>query len=154
MKIERMKKTSFSIIGKEGSTQEGEGLIQRLWEEANSHFEEVRPLAKTNEAGELVGIWGAMSDASRRFAPWEDDFTKGLYLAGMECREDAAPPKGWVKWEVPGYEYLVVKAAGPQTFSQVLKHIEEEGLALAGAVHDFTCPKTGENWMFFPIQKL
>lgn len=154
MKIERMKKPAFSVIGKEGSTQEGEGLIQRLWEEANSHFEEVRPLAKTNEAGELVGIWGAMSDTSRRFAPWENGFTKGLYLAGVECREDAAPPKGWVKWEVPGYEYLVVKAAGPQTFSQMLEHIEEEGLALAGAVHDFTCPKTGENWMFFPIQRL
>lgn len=154
MKIERIEKPAFSVIGKEGDTGSGEGFIQRLWEEANSHFDQVSQLAKTDESGGLAGVWGAMSDFSRSFAPWEDGFTQGLYLAGVECWEDAEPPEGWMKWTIPGYEYLAVKAAGPDTFSQMLKYMEGEGLTLAGAVHDFTCPKTGENYLYFPIRKL
>ena len=38
MKIEEVYKDSFVVIGKEGSTQDGDGFIQRLWQEANSHF--------------------------------------------------------------------------------------------------------------------
>ena len=41
MKVERCMKQAFAIIGKESSTQEGDGFIQRLWKEANSHFHEV-----------------------------------------------------------------------------------------------------------------
>ena len=81
MKIEKRIKTSFSVIGKEGSTLEGDGFIQKLWTDANSHFEEVQPLAKIDENGNLAGIWGAMSDCTRSFKPWEDNFSKGLYLA-------------------------------------------------------------------------
>lgn len=154
MKIEKIRKPSFSIIGKEGSTDSGEGFIQRLWEDANSHFGEVQPLAKTDEQGNLVGIWGAMSDFSRSFAPWEENFSRGLYLAGVECRDDAEPPEGWTKWTVPGFEYLVVETEAPDTFIRMIRHIEEEGLTLAGAVHDFTCPQTGKGYMFFPIEKL
>lgn len=154
MKIEKIEKPAFSIIGKEGSTADGEGFIQKLWEDANSHFDQVQPLAKTDAQGNLAGIWGAMSDLSRSFAPWEDGFTKGLYLAGIECRDSAEPPQGWTKWTVPGFEYLVVEAAGPDTFARMIEHMEREGLALAGAVHDFTCPQTGQNYMFFPIRKL
>lgn len=153
MKIEKIEKPSFSVIGKEGSTAGGEGFIQRLWEDANSHFGQVQPLAKTNEEGSLVGVWGLMSDLSRSFAPWEDNFTKGLYLAGVECRDEAEPPEGWVKWNVPGYEYLVAES-GPEAFNEVLQYMEESGLALAGAVHDFTDPKTGTGYQYFPIRKL
>ena len=67
MKIEKRTKFSFSIIGKEGSTMDGQGFIQKLWEDANSHFDEVQALAKRDESGNLVGIWGAMSDFSRSF---------------------------------------------------------------------------------------
>ena len=38
MKIEKQMKASFSVIGKEGSTLDGQGFIQKLWEDANSHF--------------------------------------------------------------------------------------------------------------------
>lgn len=154
MKIERMKKPSFSVIGKEGSTAQGEGFIQRLWEDANSHFHEVQALAKTNEAGELAGIWGAMSDLGRSFAPWEEGFTKGLYLAGVECREEASPPEGWVRWDVPGYDYLVVENEGEGTFGKAIQYIEENGLHLAGAVHDFTDPKTGKSYLFCPVARI
>lgn len=46
MIIEKRIKASFSVIGKEGSTLDGPGFIQNLWMDANSHFNEVQPLAK------------------------------------------------------------------------------------------------------------
>ena len=49
MKVEKCIKESFVVIGKEGSTLEGEGFIQKLWEAANSRFEEVQHLAKKDE---------------------------------------------------------------------------------------------------------
>lgn len=52
-----------------------------------------------DENGNISGIWGAMSDFSRSFQPWED-FSKGLYLAGVECNEDAEAPDGWTKWVI------------------------------------------------------
>ncbi len=48
--------------------------------------------------GGMAGIWGAMSDFSRTFRPWEEGFSKGLYLAGVECEDEAhnrqPPPIG------------------------------------------------------------
>ncbi len=153
MKIEKCVKESFVVIGKEGSTLEGEGFIQRLWADANSHFEEIQHLAKKDENGNAAGIWGAMSDFSRSFHPWED-FDKGLYLAGAECRDDAEAPSGWTKWKIPGYEYIYAECENEDIFSQVIKYLEENSIPLVGAVHDFTCPQTGKNYMFFPIRKL
>ena len=40
------------------------------------------------------------------------------------------------------------------TFSEVIQYLKDKGIALAGAVHDFTCPQTGKGYMFFPIRKL
>lgn len=153
MKIEKCLKKSFAVIGKEGSTSDGEGFIKRLWDNANSHFEEIRHLAKADENGNLVGIWGVMSDFSRSFNPWEN-FSKGLYLAGVECNDDAEAPDGWIKWIIPGYEYIYVECENGDTFSQTIEYLKNNAIALAGAVHDFTCPQTGKNYMFFPIKKL
>lgn len=153
MKIEKCLKKSFAVIGKEGSTSDGEGFIKRLWDNANSHFEEIRHLAKVDENGNLVGIWGVMSDFSRSFNPWEN-FSKGLYLAGVECNDDAEAPDGWIKWIIPGYEYIYVECENGDTFSQTIEYLKDNAIALAGAVHDFTCPQTGKNYMFFPIKKL
>lgn len=50
MKMERCEKESFVVIGKEGSTLDGAGFIQKLWEDANSHFEEVKHLEKKMKA--------------------------------------------------------------------------------------------------------
>ena len=154
MDIARVTKESFTVIGKEGSTEMGEGFIQKLWLDANSHFDEVAPLAKKNEMGALVGIWGAMSDMSKSFMPWENGFSKGLYLAGVECEDTAEAPAGWTKWVIPAYEFLKVHCDGSDVFHKTLEYMEKEGLTLMGAVHDFTDPQTGENGMFFPIEKL
>ena len=153
MKIESITKEAFTVIGKEGATSDGEGFIQRLWQDANEHFDQIAHLAKRDDQGNLVGVWGAMSDLSRTFQPW-DDFSRGLYLAGAECVDGAEAPAGWTKWVVPGYEFLRVENEGPNTFADMLQYLREHGLALAGAVHDFTCPQTGKNYMYFPIRRL
>ena len=151
MKISKCVKEAFVVIGKEGSTLDGPGFIQQLWSDATSHFREIQPLAKKNENGTLVGIWGAMSDYSHSYKPWEDNFSKGLYLAGVECVDDAESPAGWTKWQIPGYAYLCAEVESENTFSAMLDYMHTNGIALVGAVHDFTCPSSGKEYMFFPI---
>ena len=49
-------KKSFVVIGKEGSTLDGEGFIQKLWDDANSHFGEVAHLAKKDANGGKMAL--------------------------------------------------------------------------------------------------
>lgn len=154
MNMEKCMKEAFAVIGKEGSTNDGPGFVQSLWADANAHFAEVAHLAKKDENGNLVGIWGAMTDFSRSFLPWEDGFSRGLYLAGVECVDDAQAPEGWVKWNVPGFEYLRVECDHDGVFPEMIDYLRENGISLAGAVHDFTCPQTGKNYMYFPIGRI
>lgn len=154
MNIDMISKPAFSVIGKEGSTAIGVGFIQRLWAEANAHFDEVANLAKRDENGIPVGIWGAMTDFSCSFRPWEDGFSRGLYLAGVECEDDAVAPEGWVKWTIPGFEYLRAECTSQTVFADMLEYLKEQGMELAGAVQDFTDPKTGRNYMLFPTKRL
>lgn len=101
-----------------------------------------------------TGIWGVMSDFSHQYNPWEDNFSKGLYLAGVECNDDAEAPEGWIKWTIPAYEYIYAESDDENTFSEVLDYMKNNDIPLAGAVHDFTCPLTGKNHMFFPVRKI
>ena len=154
MTIEKCTKPSFTVIGKEGSTAEGGGFVQRMWEDANAHFSEIEHLAKRDESGNLCGVWGTMSDLSRSFKPWQNNFSEGLYLAGMECADGAEAPDGWTKWVVPAFEYLVVENSGLDTFSEMIAYLNQNNLTLVGAAHDFTNPQTGKNYIFFPMRKL
>lgn len=154
MNMEKCMKEAFAVIGKEGSTEDGPGFVQNLWTDANTHFAEVAQLAKKDENGNLVGIWGAMTDFSRSFLPWEDGFSRGLYIAGVECVDDAQAPEGWVKWNVPGFEYLRVECDHDGVFPEMIDYLRENGILLVGAVHDFTCPQTGKNYMYFPIGRI
>ena len=154
MKIGTYIKEPFSVIGKEGSTDDGQSFIKTLWADANGHFIEVEQSAKRDENGVLVGIWGLMTDCSRSFQPWEDNFSRGLYLAGVECLDDAEAPDGWTKWTVPGYAYLCAECTDGDTYSAVLDYMKQNGIPLVGAVHDFTCPASGKNYQYFPIRKL
>ena len=154
MKIETYIKEPFSVIGKEGSTDDGQSFIKTLWADANGHFMEVEQAAKRDENGVLVGIWGLMTDCSRSFQPWEDNFSRGLYLAGVECLDDAEAPDGWTKWTVPGYEYLCAECTEGDTFPVVLDYMKQNGIPLVGAVHDFTCPANGKQYLYFPIKKI
>lgn len=149
--IELYRKDAFCVIGKAGSTNDGPDFVRRLWQDANSHFAEVEHLAKRDEKGNLIGVWGIMTNFGFEFLPWEDDFSKGLYLAGLEVETDAVAPEGWKKWIVPGFEYWKVRADSPDTFRQTLAYMQECGQLLAAAVQDFTDPATGENYMLFPV---
>ena len=77
MKIETCTKGAFSVVGKEGSTLDGPGFIQKLWAEANAHFSEVQPLAKKDGTGNLAGIWGVMSDFSPLLPTMGGPFQQG-----------------------------------------------------------------------------
>ncbi len=153
MKIDSFEKPAFSVIGKEGSTKDGTGFIQRLWEDANTNFGEIAHLVKTDETGAPVGVWGIMTDFSHSYKPWENGFSEGKYLAGAEVMDPADAPAGWTKWTVPGFVYL--KAENEENlFAKMLSYINENGFALKGAVHDFTDVRTGKYYMLFPIERL
>ena len=147
-------KESFCVIGKEGSTEDGIAFTKALWKDANEHFVEVSGVAKRDEHGDLVGIWGLMSDFSRSFQPWENGFTKGLYLAGIEAEPDAVPPPGWVRWVVPSFEYLCIKNENPDSFAKGLTCLNENGFTLAGAVQEFTNPVDGTGHLYYPVRRL
>ena len=149
-------KKAFVVIGKEGSTLDGAGFIQKLWDDANGHFSEVAHLAKKDTNGNIVGIWGAMSDSSHAFNAWEDGFSRGLYLAGVQIPVETEAPKGWVKWIVPAFDYLYGQVDGdPQTAVQLgLEEIKRQGLALSGAIQEYYCSQeNGAMYLFFPIKQ-
>jgi hypothetical protein len=152
MEFKRIALPAFSVIGMEGSTDEGAGFVKRLWDAANARFGEVAPLAHTDETG-MPRIWGLMSDRSRAFRPWENGFTEGLYLAGVEVGDHSAPPMDWTKWTSPAYEYAVAPMEGPDSFSEALSRLKAEGLALVGAVYDRIDPATGATFLYFPVRR-
>ena len=91
--------------------------------------------------------------AKDSFKPWENGFSKGLYLAGVECIDNAEAPDGWIKWTIPSYEYIVVENHNG-AFEDTIKQMNEEGMSLVGAVHDYTDPATGKGYMYFPIREI
>lgn len=147
-------KPSFTVIGMEGSTLDGEGFIQTLWEQANSRFSEVASLAQRDSTGGLVAAWGAMTDFSRSFQPWENGFTQGLYLAGVECIDGAQAPKGWTSWKVPAFRYLRLENDGNAAFARGLELLRTQGIPLAGAVQEMTDPQSGAAYLCFPVERL
>jgi predicted transcriptional regulator YdeE len=156
MEIRRCRKAGFSVIGKEGSTNDGNDFIMKLWDDANSHFNEVAQLAKKDNSNIPSGVWGAMSDFSRSFKPWEENLTKGLYLAGVEVIDTAEAPDGWVKWTLPGFEYLYIESGSDKMkdITEVLDYINKNGEQLAGAIQDFTNPAEEKQYMYFPVKRI
>ena len=143
---------SFTVIGIAGSTDDGEGFIKKIWDEANARYGEVASVAKCDENG-VPSVWGLMSDMSMRFRPWENGFTKGRYLAGVEAQPDADAPAGWEKWVSPAYEYVVASREDPNAFVNTLNYIDEHGMTLVGAVYDRVVPGTA-GFLFFPVKKI
>ena len=146
----------IAIIGKEGLCTKEKNVVQDLWQQANSNFSDIAVLGMKNADGSYVGFWGAMSDETMSFLPWTDDFSRGLYLAGVEVYEDTPVPDGWVKWVMPARKYLVTEVH-PKTYGTIFEYviqslIPELRLKLAGAVCDFTEPATGQNKLFFPVE--
>ena len=156
MKYEIIDLPQIAIIGKEGLCTKEKNVVQELWQQANSNFSDIADLGMKNADGSFVGFWGAMSDETMSFMPWTDDFSRGLYLAGVEVYQDTAVPEGWVKWVMPARKYLVTEVH-PKTYGTIFEYviqslIPELRLKLAGAVCDFTEPATGQNKLFFPVE--
>lgn len=154
MKINRCIKSKFTVIGKLGSTNNENNFIKKLWDEFNTDFDKVYPLIKKDDNNNIIGYWGAMSDFSMSFKPWSDNFTQGLYLAGVECIDEAIAPDNFTKWIIPSYKYIVVEVEDDHTFINTINYLKENNIELVGAVHDYTDPKTQINYMYFPIEML
>ena len=154
MKYEMIDLPEIAIIGKEGLCTKENNVVQDLWQQVNSDFCDIADLGMKNADGSFVGFWGAMSDETMSFMPWTDDFSRGLYLAGIEVYEDTPVPEGWVKWIMPARKYIVTDVA-PESYGETFRNvidslIPELGMKLAGAVCDFTEPATGQNKLFSP----
>lgn len=158
MEIKMIDLPMIAVIGKEGLCTAEKNIAPQLWQEANSHFDEVAALGMKNPDGTYVGFWGVMSDESRSFRPWTHQFTRGLYLAGVETYADTVAPEGWTKWVMPARKYIVVDVEPDryrEIFDEVIHHtLSEKGMKLAGAVCDYTEPATGKNSLFFPVASL
>lgn len=61
----------------------------------------------------------------------------------MECIDNAEAPDGWTKWIIPSYEYIVVENH-KGAFEETIRKMNEHGISLVGAVHDYTEPTTGK----------
>ena len=156
MDIKRLKVDSFAVLGKLGSTNDGVGFVQRLWQDLNDHFLEIKHLALTNEQDAYVGFWGLMSDFDMDFMQWKD-FKDGYNLARVEVPLDVNPPKGWTKWIYPGFEYAVIRVDDEYQacMAEGLDYLKEHKLELAGAIVDFMDPRdNGQPYIYFPTKRL
>lgn len=159
MYVKLVEKQSFSVIGKLGQGYANEGFkwIPPLWKEANGNFNEISSLVKHNNEGNIVGIWGIMSDINEKFERWQE---QGKYLAGCEVKDNAAAPQNWTKWVVPTYKYAVIKCSQDtyrDAFSYMLNdYLPQNGFKNVWAVHEYYDPKdtNGELYLYFPIEKL
>ncbi|QJD82912.1 GyrI-like domain-containing protein [Cohnella herbarum] len=152
------KKGSFAVIGKlgQGFAADSQDWIYPLWQEANNNFEEIRTLAKTDAEGNIVGLWGAMSDLSESFKRWTD---QGKYLAGCEVLENSIAPIGWTKWIVPSYKFAVMKCS-QSTYQEIFNYMINDYLptnqyTIVGAIHEFYNPVEAneELYLYFPIEE-
>jgi len=155
MNIETVSLPEIAVIGIEGTCTRANNIVSQLWEQANARFNEVAELAMKEKDGAMVGFWGAMSDAGMNFQPWTDGYTTGKYLAGVEVYKTAEAPCGWTKWVMPARKYLKAEVE-PGKYGEVFTTIVNEtipamGLKLSGAACDYTCPRDGKNYLFFPV---
>lgn len=155
MEVNFANKKSFTVIGKLRSSNDGPNFINEAWKDLDYHFNEIRSLAKVDENGVVVGIWGAMSSLDNSFGIWENNYSEGLYLAGIEVEDDVETPSGWTKWKIPEFNYAYVKVNN--NYSEVFRYVVGEfipnnHLQLAGAIQEFYDPKDNmQLYLFFPV---
>ncbi|MCI1244767.1 MAG: DUF3795 domain-containing protein [Bacilli bacterium] len=159
MKYETIRKKAFAVIGKEGSTEDGEGFIPRLYEAAEKGFGAIKSFVRRGEDGLPEGMYGLMSDFSRSYKPWEDHFSKGLYLAGYETNGPVRNvPEGWAVWNVKEQDYIFVRLEKGDKYEKVFNdfidyYIPLEMKTLSGAVFDYSLANRGERCLLFPVKE-
>lgn len=156
MKIITREMETITLLGKIKFVQGGSG-VKDVWEAANCHFDEIKTLAKKTREGKVLGVWGAMSDRSMSFLPWENQLSEGFYMAGLECEHDVTASEGWSKWTLPAFRCLYVQVQN--NYPDVMKHILREYMplhqqTLVGAIQEFYDPaENGQLYLLFPIEK-
>lgn len=158
MNTQIMELGPIAVIGIEGFCTKNTNVVSELWKTSNVNFSDVAQLGMKEKDGSYVGFWGLMSDVTRNYLPWDNDYSTGYYLAGIEVYNDTPVPDGWTKWILPRRTYLVIEIENNKYQETLWYGIKEEipklGYKLSGAVCDYTKPKTGKNSLFFPISKI
>ncbi|MDR1001946.1 MAG: GyrI-like domain-containing protein [Oscillospiraceae bacterium] len=151
MQTKRIQKDVFAVIGKagEGATANSKEWIPPLWQEANTHFNEIAAIAKKDENGVPL-IWGAMNDVTENNKMWGE---RGKYMVGCEADIDAEPPAGWQKWIVPAQTYLVAECT-QDTYGEVFSSVvNDPNIKIVATVHErYPQPSTGILELWFPIE--
>ena len=55
----------------------------------------------------------------------------------------------WQVWNV-----LIVVENHKGAFEETIRQMNEHGISLVGAVHDYTEPTTGKDYLYFPIREV
>lgn len=154
--IDRGQTALLGIVG-EGAAGNTSEWIAKIWEIANSRFNEISHLAKLGKNGEFTGFWGAMSDIDETFLPWN---WQGKYMAGIEVNEDIEAPQGWTKWILPAFRYLSVKC-NQENYRDVLDYMLNDYIPnhrynLVGATQEYYNPSYNDDSLdlLFPIEVL
>src|SRR5574344_703251 len=157
MKFRLIHKSAFQVIGKEGSTDEGEGFIKKLYLDLEKHFTDIEPFVKKVK-GKVEGQYGLMSDFAYKFKPWEENFTKGLYLAGPVLSSKGLDHdiKGFKVWSVKEQDYFEVELEKDDNYQEVFNHfvyyqIPFEMKTLSGAAFDYYSFSKQKQYILFPV---
>jgi len=153
MNIKKCLKDEFAVIGKVGKTSDGEDFVNGLWKKANEGVNEIASLVKRDGNGVPVGFWGLRSAEKMPLAEWADG-EEGMYLAGLEVKNDAYAPLGWIKWVVPASVYVSVQVEGKieDAVREVKKYCEKNQLIIKGAYHEYmNAFLPGQLILFFPV---
>ncbi|MBU5363973.1 GyrI-like domain-containing protein [Enterococcus devriesei] len=154
--VDRVDLPPLVVIGKEGRglAEEGSSWVPLLWDQMNTHFEEIVGLLAGQEMEDLH-LWGLMSDGAHWLEPWQEE---GRYLAGVQVPKDAETPAGWSRWELPAMSYLTLKASAEKIEDATNLMLGEifplEKLELAGAIQEHYLPHfaEGEVELYFPFK--
>ena len=127
-------KDAFAVIGKAGEGPAGnpQPWILPLWDDANSHFNEIVGIVRKDGSGAPL-IWGAMNDTDESNKRWGDT---GKYMAGCEADIDVRPPVGWSKWLIPAQTYLVAECTSDK-YGEVFGSVTNDPtIEIIGTVHE------------------
>lgn len=158
MNIKIVTKETFSVIGKlgQGLSSDRNNWIPKIWEEANTNFDKIFPFIKKDENGNIIGLWGLMSDVNEKLSRWEES---GKYLAGCEVEDDVLPPEGFAKWTIPTQTYVVAKCSivnYSEVFNNTInQYLPQHNMQIIGAVHEHYLQPENPNKieLYFPIKK-
>ncbi len=154
MNIKRCRKEAFTVIGKQGTTRDGEDFVNVLWKKANEGMDQIASLVKRDRMGAPVGFWGIRSSLTVPLNEWENG--EGLYLAGLEVEDGSFAPLGWTKWELPASSYVSVEVEDSieKAVSAVKDYAEKNELIIKGAYYEYmNVFLPGKLLLFFPVKE-